>query len=308
MHSFVSMRDLSKDNILDILKLANEFKNGFKSDILKDKVIASCFFEASTRTRLSFDSAIAYLGGKSIGFTESGNTSLGAKGESLVDTLKIIAGYADALIIRHPLDGAAVLAQEICSIPVINAGDGANQHPTQTLLDLFSIFKTQGSLDGVSLGIMGDLKYSRTVHSLLYAATLFNMKLYFISPPSLRMKDEQLFILKQSGVQYSFHADVSDVIGKLDCLYLTRLQKERFDLSVPDLSVPDLSVPDLSVPENYKLSLSMLDNAKPNLKILHPLPRQGELPIEIDNTPYAYYFQQAQNGLYVRQAILSLLF
>ena len=231
------------------------------------------------------------LGGKTIGFADSNATSFAAKGESLIDTLKIISSYADALIIRHPLDGTARLASEVCSIPVINAGDGANQHPSQTLLDLFSIEESQGRLDGINLGLMGDLKYSRTVHSLVCVAKLFNLRLYFIGPKSLRIDDDQLFILKQSGVEYSFHLEAEEVIDKLDCLYLTRQQKERFTTGIA---------------ESYQINLDTLKNAKPNLKILHPLPRQEELPDEIDSTPYAYYFQQAQNGLYVRQALLSI--
>lgn len=291
MRSLVSISDLNKDEILEILKLSDKFKNGYKSNILEGKIVASCFFEASTRTRLSFESAVLRLGGRIIGFADANATSFGAKGESLVDTLKIINGYADALIIRHPLDGSARLASEVCSVPVINAGDGANQHPTQTLLDLFSIQDTQDRLEGINLGLMGDLKHSRTVHSLVYAAKLFNMRLYFIAPKSLRIDDEQLFALKQAGIEYSFHLDADEVIDKLDCLYLTRQQKERFTTGIA---------------ENYKINLDTLKNAKSNLKILHPLPRQEELPPELDNTPYAYYFYQAQNGLYVRQALLSL--
>lgn len=293
MESLISINDLTKDQILEVLDLANKFKNGYKSNILEGKVIASCFFEASTRTRLSFESAICYLGGKVIGFSEATNTSLGAKGESLVDTLKIIDGYADCLVIRHPLDGAARLADEICRNPVINAGDGANQHPTQTLLDLFTILDTQGSLDNIHIGLMGDLKHSRTIHSLLHTAKFFNMKLYFIAPKALRMNDDQLFMLKQYGVQYSFHMNAEEVIDKLDCLYLTRLQKERFTDVVLD---------------SYKITMDTLNQAKPNLKIMHPLPRQDELPIEIDSTPYVHYFQQAKNGVYVRKAILSSIF
>ncbi len=293
LKSLVSISDLSKAEIIQILDLATEYKNGLKRKPLQDKIIASCFFEASTRTRLSFESAVSRLGGKIIGFAESNSTSFAAKGESFTDTLQMINCYADAMIIRHPQDGAARLASEICGIPIINAGDGANQHPTQTLLDLFSIRDTQGTLEGVHLGLMGDLKHSRTVHSLISAARHFSMKLYFISPKSLRLEDEALLELKLSGIQYSFHQDVTDIIDKLDCLYMTRLQKERFTNAVHD---------------EYGISLDNLKNVKPNLKILHPLPRQGELPVEIDSTPYAYYFTQAQNGLYIRQALLDILF
>lgn len=290
--SLISINDLSKKDIINIINRAKEFKNGLTKTSLANKVIASCFFEHSTRTRMSFESAIAKLDGKVIGFADSSSTSLSGKGESLIDTLKIIGEYADLLIIRHPLDGSARLASDICNIPIINAGDGANQHPTQTLLDLFSIEDSQGSLEGVSLGIMGDLKYSRTVHSLITAAQLFSMKLFFISPPSLRVDEDCLFKLKCSGTNYSFHQKPEQVIDQLDCLYITRLQKERFALETHD---------------EYQISLALLDRAKANLKILHPLPRKEELPYEIDDTKFAYYFTQAKNGLYVRQALLDMI-
>ncbi|MEN9947020.1 MAG: aspartate carbamoyltransferase [Pseudomonadota bacterium] len=248
----IALQDLTKQDILDILDHAKKFKNGLRKNTLEGKVLASCFFEPSTRTRLSFESAVAYLGGKFIGFADSSSTSLN-KGETFSDTLQMINCYADGLIMRHPNDGAARLASEIMHIPVINAGDGANQHPTQTLLDLFSIQDSQGQLDEINLGLMGDLKYSRTIHSLINASKFFKMR-----------------------------------------LYLTRLQTERFNSS--------------EVITKYGINAELLANAKPNLRILHPLPRREELPIEIDQTPYAYYFQQAQNGLFVRQALLDLIF
>lgn len=296
MHSLISISDLSKAEILNVLNLASKFKQGKTSNILSGKVIASCFFEASTRTRLSFESAIQRLGGSVIGFADSGSTSLANKGESLADTLKIISAYSDALIMRHPQDGAARLASEITNIPIINAGDGANQHPTQTLLDLFAIMDTQGSLNGINLGIMGDLKFGRTVHSLVEAAKLFDMNLFFIAPKELRMINDQLFSLKQSSIHYSFHSNAEEIIDKLDCLYLTRVQKERFiDIETIDF-------------DSYGVSLTTLDKAKSNLKILHPLPRREELPEIVDGTPYAHYFQQAADGLFVRMALLEILF
>jgi len=293
MNNLISIADLSKQNILDILALAKQFKNGLKKRSLEGKVIASCFFEASTRTRLSFESAIIKLGGGVIGFSDSSSTSHSAKGESLVDTLKVINGYADALIIRHPLDGSARLAQSVCNIPIINAGDGANQHPSQTLLDLFSIQDSQNKIENISIGLLGDLKHGRTIHSLVEAAKFFNIQIYFIAPNELRMNENQLFQLKTSGIQYSFHYSVEEVIHKLDCLYIIRIQKERFDESISF--------------DKYKLSLNSLKNVKPNFKIFSPLPRLEELPVEIDSTPYAYYFQQAQNGLYIRQALLDMI-
>lgn len=289
----ISLHDLTKPDILAILEHARQFKAGLCKNTLAGKVIASCFFEASTRTRLSFEAAVARLGGRVIGFADSNATSLTNKGESFVDTIRMLDCYADGLIIRHPNDGSARLAAEIMSIPVINAGDGANQHPTQTLLDLFSISDSQGRLEEINLGLMGDLKYSRTVHSLLDASKLFNMRLFFVAQPELRIASENLIELKRHGISYSFHNNVDEVIDKLDCLYMTRLQKER--------SINAINC-------SYGVNLQLLANAKPNLRILHPLPRLAELPTEIDNTPYAYYFTQAQNGLYVRQALLDIIY
>lgn len=289
----VALQDLTKQDILDILAHAKKFKDGMRKDTLNGKVLASCFFEASTRTRLSFESAVAYLGGKTIGFADSSATSQSNKGESFIDTLRMLNCYADGLIMRHPNDGAARLASEIMTIPVINAGDGANQHPTQTLLDLFSIQDSQGQLEEVNLGLMGDLKYSRTIHSLIDASKLFKMRLFLIAPPELRIASENLHELRRHGISYSFHSTADEVIDKLDCLYLTRLQKERFSGNLEC---------------SYGINLDLLSRAKPNLRILHPLPRLEELPAEIDETPYAYYFQQAHNGVFVRQALLDIIF
>ena len=289
----VALQDLSKQDILDILAHAKQFKNGLRKNTLEGKVLASCFFEASTRTRLSFESAVAHLGGKTIGFADSSATSQANKGESFIDTLKMINCYADGMIMRHPNDGAARLASEIMTIPVVNAGDGANQHPTQTLLDLFSIQDSQGQLEDINLGLMGDLKYSRTIHSLIDASKLFKMRLFLIAPPELRIDSQNLMELKRHGISYSFHATAEEVIDKLDCLYLTRLQKERFSSEINC---------------SYGIDLELLQRARPNLRIMHPLPRLEELPTEIDATPYAYYFQQAHNGLFIRQALLDIIF
>lgn len=292
-NGLVALQDLTKQDILDLLAHAAKFKNGMRKNTLEGKVLASCFFEASTRTRLSFESAVARLGGKTIGFADSGATSQAQKGESFVDTLRMLNCYADGLIMRHPNDGAARLASEVMTIPVINAGDGANQHPTQTLLDLFSIQDSQGQLEEINLGLMGDLKYSRTIHSLIDASKLFKMRLFLIAPPELRIANENLMELKRHGISYSFHSRAEEVIDKLDCLYLTRLQRERFTAELEC---------------NYGISLELLAKAKPNLRILHPLPRLEELPVAIDDTQYAYYFQQAHNGLFVRQALLDVVF
>lgn len=292
-NGLITLQDLNRQDVLDILEHARKFKEGLRCDTLKGLVMASCFFEASTRTRLSFESAIAYLGGQTIGFADGSATSQANKGESFLDTLRMLNGYADGLIMRHPNDGAARMASEVMTIPVINAGDGANQHPTQTLLDLFSIQYSQGQLDDINLGLMGDLKYSRTVRSLIDASKLFKMRLFLIAPDALHINADDLAELKEHGVKFSLHNEAKEVIEELDCLYLTRLQKERI------IEVVDC---------NYGINLDLLNKAKPNLKIMHPLPRLDELPLEIDNTPYAYYFEQAKNGLFIRQALLDIIF
>lgn len=263
---------------------------------LQGKILASCFFEPSTRTRLSFESAMHRLGGSVIGFSESIATST-SKGESLKDSIKIISHYADVLVIRHPNEGAAQLASEISPIPVINAGDGAHQHPSQTFLDLFTIMESQGKLDHLHIAIAGDLKYGRTVHSLAQGLIPFKPRLYLISPAGLEMPKEVCNQLKESGVKFSFHQGYDEVLSKLDILYMTRIQEERF----PHKLEYEL------VKNTYTLKLEHLKTVKSNLKILHPLPRNNEIEAAVDDTPYAYYFQQAQNGLVVRQALLSLL-
>jgi aspartate carbamoyltransferase catalytic subunit len=289
----ITLQDLNRQDVLDILDHARKFKEGLKKDTLNGMVMASCFFEASTRTRLSFESAIAYLGGKTIGFADGSATSQANKGESFIDTLRMLDGYADGLIMRHPNDGAARMASEIMTIPVLNAGDGANQHPTQTLLDLFSIQYSQGNLDNINLGLMGDLKHSRTVRSLIDASKLFKMNLFLIAPNALQLSAEDLAELSRHGIKFSVHSSADKIIKELDCLYLTRLQKERI------IEIVDCS---------YGIDLELLSYAKPNLKILHPLPRLDELPLEIDSTPFAYYFEQAKNGLFIRQALLDIVF
>jgi aspartate carbamoyltransferase catalytic subunit len=290
MKSLISIHDLSKEEILHILEHAKKLKNHPPKPSLSGKILATCFFEPSTRTRLSFESAMLRLGGNVIGFSDSTSTSV-KKGESLSDTIRIIEGYCDLIVLRHPKEGAARLAQDLSSKPIINAGDGAHQHPSQTLLDLFTIQECQNKLDGIRIAFTGDLKHGRTVHSLALACALFNMRLYFLSPPSLSMPDEILFELKRKGVKFSFHKTLEEILDKIDILYMTRLQKER-----------------LTAPETEKalfsLSPEMLQAAPAHLKILHPLPRQEELPASVDALPFAHYFPQAQNGLFVRQALL----
>ncbi|SPY96559.1 aspartate carbamoyltransferase catalytic subunit [Proteus mirabilis] len=256
------------------------------------------FFEASTRTRLSFETAIHRLGASVVGFADGSNTSLGKKGETLADTISVLRTYADAIVIRHPQEGAARLASEFAGdIPVINAGDGANQHPSQTLLDLFTIKETQGRLDNLNIAMVGDLKYGRTVHSLAQALAKFTGNhLYFIAPKVLAMPEHILHLLEEHGVEYSQHETVDEVMSELDILYMTRVQKERLDPSEY-----------ANVKAQFILTSADLVNVKDNLKILHPLPRIDEITTDVDNTPYAYYFQQAGNGIYARQALLALV-
>ncbi|WP_160063596.1 aspartate carbamoyltransferase [Psychromonas sp. L1A2] len=294
--NIISIADLSRSDLELILQTAHSLKQTPQPELLKNKVIASCFFEASTRTRLSFETAVQRLGGSVIGFDSGGNTSLAQKGETLADSVKIIASYADAFFMRHPQEGAARLASEFTSIPVINGGDGSNQHPTQTLLDLFTIYETQATLDNLNIAFVGDLKYGRTVHSLAQALSLFNCNFYFISPEALAMPDYILEELKERNINFSLHSSIEDVVDDLDILYMTRVQKERFDETEYQ-----------HMKSAFLLNADMLDNVRDNLKVLHPLPRIDEINIDVDETPYAYYFQQAQNGVFARQALLALL-
>mgnify|MGYP000479241399 FL=1 len=290
----LSIAELTREEMEAVIATAAQLKARPRNDLLKDKVIASCFFEASTRTRLSFETAVQRLGGTVIGFADSANTSLGKKGETLADSIKIISSYADAVVMRHPQEGAARLASEFSRVPVINGGDGSNQHPTQTLLDLFTIHETQGLLDGLTLAFVGDLKYGRTVHSLAQALSLFNCRLYFVSPEALAMPDYICEELDDRGIQYELVANLEEVVPELDILYMTRVQKERFD----ETEFQHMKA-------RYKLEAEMLTHARPTLKVLHPLPRVDEIALDVDSTPYAYYFQQAENGVYARQALLA---
>jgi aspartate carbamoyltransferase catalytic subunit len=297
--SLISMKDLSMTEIEQLLILASDYKNNrVVQKPLLNKIIAHCFFEPSTRTRLSFESASLRLGGQNISFIDPERFSSQTKGETLQDSLKVISSYAEGMVIRHSCEGSARLAAEISGIPVINAGDGTNQHPTQTLLDLFSMQETQGRLKGLHVALVGDLKYARTAHSLVQAASLFDMRLYFVAPDQLALPEELSFDLKRKGIKFSFHQTLDAVIDKLDILYLTRLQKERFE-NMPHIEKAYRSM--ILTPE-------LLDRAQKHMKILHPLPRQEELPFSIDQTPHAYYFQQAKNGLYVRQALFYAIF
>ncbi len=294
--NLVSINDYSKEEILKIVDLAGEFEANPHPGLLENKVIATLFYEPSTRTRLSFESAINKLGGRIVGFTDSSSSSV-TKGESLKDTIKTVSNYCDLIIIRHPLEGSALYASEVASIPVINAGDGANQHPTQTLLDLYSIRKTQGTLEDLNIFLVGDLKYGRTVHSLLMAMSYFNATFNFISPDELRMPDEYKIHLRDLGLKFYEHSDFTDIISKADILYMTRVQRERFSDPMDYEKVKNI----------YVLRNYMLENTKPNMRILHPLPRVNEIHTDVDENEKAYYFTQALNGVYTRQAIIAAI-
>lgn len=292
--SLVSINDFSKNDYLKILDLAEEFEDNPHQNLLLGKVIATLFFEPSTRTRLSFESAINRLKGRTIGFSDSHSSSV-SKGESLNDTIKTVNNYCDLIIMRHPLEGSAQYASEISTVPIINAGDGANQHPTQTLLDMYSIRKTQGKLDGLNIFLVGDLKYGRTVHSLLMAMSEFNPIFNFISPEELKMPNEYKLFLQNRNIKFFEHKDFTEIISEADIVYITRVQKERFSDPIEYEKTKNA----------YILRNRMLDNTKETMRILHPLPRVGEIDPEVDQNSKAYYFTQALNGVFVRQAIIT---
>ncbi len=292
--SLVSIADSSKEKILYLLEMAAEFEKKPNRHLLDDKVVATLFFEPSTRTRLSFETAANRLGARVIGFTDPKVTS-STKGESLYDTIMMVSSYADIIVMRHFLEGAARYASEISSVPVVNAGDGANQHPSQTMLDLYSIYKTQGTLENLHIYMVGDLKYGRTVHSLLIAMSHFHPTFHFIAPEELKMPEEYKTFCQEKGIPYHEHTEFDeDVIAGADILYMTRVQKERFTDLMEYERVKDV----------YILDKKMLAKTKDNLRILHPLPRVNEIAYDVDESEKAYYFQQAQNGLYAREAIL----
>lgn len=294
--SLISIHDFSKEEILHILDIAAEMEQNKSQNILHDKVIACLFFEPSTRTRLSFETAANRLGARVIGFSDVGNTSI-SKGESLKDTIKMVSNYVDMIIMRHPLEGSTRYASEICDLPIVNAGDGANQHPSQTLLDLYTIRETQGHLDNISINMVGDLKYGRTVHSLLQALSHFNANFFFTSPDILKMPDEYKSFLKSKNINYKETNSLNEYLNYCDILYMTRVQQERFSDPMEYEKVKNF----------FQLDASMLNGVKPNMKILHPLPRINEIATDVDDTPYAYFYKQAENGMYVRMAIIAYL-
>lgn len=295
-HSLVSITDFSKQDILDIVERASFFEKNLNQNLLNGKVVATLFFEPSTRTRLSFETAVNRLGGRVIGFSDTNNTSI-SKGETLKDTIMMVANYADMIVMRHPLEGAARYASEVSKVPIINAGDGANQHPTQTLLDIYSIQKTQSTLDNLRIAMVGDLKYGRTVHSLIQAMSLFKTEFSFIAPEELELPDEYKQLLKEKNIPFKEYTELAENINDVDIIYMTRVQRERF------LDPMEYE----KVKQVYVLHNKMLDSTKPNVRILHPLPRVNEISTDVDNNPKAYYFQQAENGVYARMAVICKL-
>jgi aspartate carbamoyltransferase catalytic subunit len=293
----ISIRDFSREEIDYILKVARAMEPLAQkgSDMLRGKILATLFFEPSTRTRLSFEAAMHKLGGSTIGFAEAEIASV-RKGENLADTVRTVENYADVIAIRHPLEGAARLAAEFAKVPIINGGSGAEEHPTQALLDLYTIMKEKGKIDGLKIALVGDLRYGRTVHSLAYALSYYNVELYLVSPETLRMRREVLEEIREK-IPVTEESDIKKVVPLLDVLYVTRIQKERF----PDPAEY------IKVKGSYKIDLETLSMAKKDLIVMHPLPRVDEIAAEVDGTTHARYFQQVWNGIVTRMALLALI-
>jgi aspartate carbamoyltransferase catalytic subunit len=293
----ISVKDFSRGEIDCVFKVSRSMESlaSKGSDMLRGKILATLFFEASTRTRLSFESSMLKLGGSTIGFAEAEIASV-RKGENLADTVRVVENYADVIALRHPLEGAARLAAEFSSVPIINGGSGAEEHPTQALLDLYTMVKEKGKIDGLKIALAGDLRYGRTVHSLAYALSLYDIELFLVSPESLRMRREVLQTIKEK-ISVSESASLEKVVPRVDVLYVTRIQKERF----PDPAEY------AKVKGGYRVDLQALAEARKDLIILHPLPRVDEISAEVDDTPYARYFQQVRNGIVVRMALLALI-
>lgn len=296
----ISIKDFSKKEINYILEYAEDMVPYAKGEkykaILKGNVLSSLFFEPSTRTRLSFESSMNRLGGKVIGFSDPSGTSQ-KKGESLADTIRMADSYSDVIVIRHPQEGAARLAGEFAEGPVLNAGDGAGRHPTQCLLDLFTIHTEKKKIGKNNIVLLGDLKYGRTVHSLAYALALYGANLTFVSPASLKMPKEVINECTQMGVEPTQTSNLEKAVKDADVLYATRIQRERF----PDAEEYNRVV------GSYIINKNLLENAKKDLIVMHPLPRVTEIDPEVDKTPHALYFKQAFNGVPIRMALLSLV-
>lgn len=294
-HNFITVADMTREDILDFLERAAEFEKKPNRHLLDDHIVATLFFEPSTRTRLSFETAANRLGAKVIGFADP-KVSSGVKGETLKDTIMMVSNYADVIVMRHFQEGAAEEAAKVSPVPIVNAGDGSNQHPSQTMLDLYSMYKTQGTLDNLTIHLVGDLKYGRTVHSMLQAMRHFNPTFHFVSPKELRMPEEWKHYCDEHGIKYYETEEFTpESIASADILYMTRVQRERFT----DLDEYE------RVKDVYILNRDMLRLAKDTMRILHPLPRVNEIAEDVDDDPRAYYFEQARNGLYAREVILT---
>jgi len=295
--NIISVKDFSRKEIDYILEIAKAMEPvaAKGSDMLKGKILATLFFEPSTRTRLSFEASMHKLGGSAIGFAEAEIASV-KKGENLADTIRVVENYSDVIALRHPLEGAARLAAEFAKVPIINGGSGAEEHPTQALLDLYTIMKEKGKINGLKIALAGDLRYGRTVHSLAYALSHYNVELYLVSPESLKMRREVLETIREK-IPVTMRTSLEKVIPQVDVLYATRIQKERFPEPAEYAKVKG----------SYKIDLETLNKAKDDLIILHPLPRVDEISAEVDNTSHARYFQQVWNGIVVRMALLALI-
>lgn len=293
----ISIKDFTREEIDYVLKIAGAIEPVAKSgsDMLQRKTLATLFYEPSTRTRLSFEAAMHKLGGSTIGFAEAEIASV-KKGENLADTVRVVESYADVIVLRHPLEGAARLAAEFAKVPIINGGSGAEEHPTQALLDLYTILKEKRRIDGLNIALIGDLRYGRTVHSLAYALSLYDVRLHIVSPESLRMRREVLDVIKEK-IEVVQQTEIEEILPEMDILYVTRIQKERF----PDLAEY------AKVKGAYRIDLETLKNVKKDMIILHPLPRVEEIAAEVDETPHARYFQQVWNGIVMRMALLALV-
>ncbi|MFX1415204.1 MAG: aspartate carbamoyltransferase [Promethearchaeota archaeon] len=300
LHDLISIQDLDRKTIDLILKTAEEMEDIAinRSTELSDRIMATLFFEPSTRTRLSFESAMIRLGGRVLGFADVISTSAGGKGETLADTIRTVEKYADVIVIRHPLDGSARVAAEFSDIPIINAGSGSEEHPTQALLDLYSIKKLKGKIDGLSISLCGDLRYGRTVHSLGMALSYYDVNIKLAAPPTLRMKRAIIDEMKKAGVRVTEVDTVEEAVKDVDVVYMTRIQKERF----PDVREYD------DVKGKFRITADEIGLMKNDAIILHPLPRVDELASEIDSTPHAKYFDQVYSGVVTRMAILKLIF
>ncbi|HEY4533055.1 MAG TPA: aspartate carbamoyltransferase [Fusobacterium sp.] len=296
MRNFISIQELSRQEILDLLALAKELKEQPEPDLLKGKIVATLFFEPSTRTRLSFTSAAYRIGANVLGFDSIQGTSV-MKGESFEDTIRMVSSYSDVIVIRHPQDGTAQRAANISSVPVINAGDGKNEHPSQTLLDLYTIQEELGSLEDKKIAFIGDLKYGRTVHSLTRAMKHFHAKFYFVAPDLIQMPRYLLQELEEAGLEYSLHRHYEEILAEIDILYMTRIQKERFE------DPKDFE----KVESAYRIEKEdIVGKCQEHMIILHPLPRVDEIAVSVDECKHALYFQQAANGVPVREAMMAL--